>query len=132
MSETEDDVEEKVGPTVRYLQKLGADHLNVIFESSRWVFDVDRKAGLDVSAALCLFSSTQPTSSLLQIFVADLEEVESLPRHDTMAHLERIGPDICIAYLEHTIHTLGEQGAEFHEKLIDLYLAAPGAQHSVT
>lgn len=41
-----------------------------------------------------------------------------------MAHLERIGPDVCISYLEHTIHVLGENGSEFHEKLIELYLAS--------
>lgn len=39
-----------------------------------------------------------------------------------MQHLEKIGPDVCISYLEHIIHTLGEEGAEFHEKLIELYL----------
>ncbi|GJN90166.1 hypothetical protein Rhopal_003165-T1 [Rhodotorula paludigena] len=105
MREDEDDVDEKVGPTVRYLQKLGADHLSVILESSRWVFEQDQAAGL-------------------QIFVADLEEVESLPRHAVMAHLENVGRDACTKYLEHVIHQLGEQGSEFHEKLIDLYLAA--------
>lgn len=50
MSEDEDDPEEKVGPTIRYLQKLGPDHLTVIFESSRWVFEQDRKAALEVSS----------------------------------------------------------------------------------
>lgn len=48
MSEDEDDVDEKVGPTVRYLQKLGADHLDLIFESSRWIFSVDPITALDV------------------------------------------------------------------------------------
>ncbi|ORY62729.1 hypothetical protein BCR35DRAFT_308965 [Leucosporidium creatinivorum] len=105
MADDEEDPEEKVGPTIRYLQKLGADHVTVIFESSRWVFEADRAAALE-------------------IFIADLEEVESLPRHATMAHLERIGSDVCITYLEHIIHTLGEEGSEFHEKLIELYLAA--------
>ena len=52
-----------------------------------------------------------------------MEEVESLPRHATMAHLEKVSPFSCVAYLEHIIHTLGEEGSEFHEKLIDLYLA---------
>ncbi|CEQ42822.1 SPOSA6832_04686 [Sporobolomyces salmonicolor] len=104
MSKDEDDPGEKVADTVRYLQKLGADHVNVIFEASKWVFEQDREAGL-------------------QIFIADFEEVESLPRHATMAHLEGIGRDVCIRYLEHIIHVLGEQGAEFHEKLIELYLA---------
>lgn len=69
-------------------------------------------------------SSSQPLICLFQIFIADLEEVESLPRHATMAHLERIGPSVCMAYLEHIIHQLGENGSEFHEKLIELYLAA--------
>ncbi|GAA5987416.1 hypothetical protein JCM10908_001946 [Rhodotorula pacifica] len=111
MSAEEDDPEEKVGPTVRYLQKLGADHLAVILEASRWVFAQDTEAGL-------------------QIFVADLDEVESLPRHKVMAHLESVDRVVCIRYLEHVIHQLGEQGADFHEKLIDLYLQALRANPS--
>jgi hypothetical protein len=59
----------------------------------------------------------------VQIFVADLEEVESLPRHAVMRHLGGIGADACQAYLEHIIRILGEDGPEFHEKLIELYLA---------
>lgn len=54
MSEDEDDLEEKVGPTIRYLQKLGSEHLDLIFETSRWVFETDRKAGLEVRNALSL------------------------------------------------------------------------------
>ncbi|GAA6050759.1 hypothetical protein JCM3770_006612 [Rhodotorula araucariae] len=111
MSEDEDDPEEKVGPTVRYLQKLGADHVDVIFGASKWVFEQDSAAGL-------------------QIFIADLEEVETLPRHAVMAHLEKVGRDVCIRYLEHIIHELGEQGADFHEKLVELYLAAVQAPSS--
>ncbi|KAM0791703.1 hypothetical protein ACM66B_003975 [Microbotryomycetes sp. NB124-2] len=103
MSQDEEDEEEKVGPTVRYLQKLGRDHLDVILESSRWVLELNRDAGM-------------------QIFVADLEEVESLPRHAVMDHLASIGSDVCQLYLENVIHSLDEQGAEFHEKLIELYL----------
>lgn len=61
---------------------------------------------------------------VVQIFTADLDEVESLPRQRVMAHLESVSRDVCIRYLEHVIHQLGEQGAKFHEKLIDLYLQA--------
>lgn len=50
MSEDESDVEEKTGPTVRYLQKLGKDHVDVIFESSKWVLEQDRDAGMQVGA----------------------------------------------------------------------------------
>lgn len=48
--EPDDDPAERVGPTVRYLQKLGADHLDLIFATSQWVFEVDRVAALDVRA----------------------------------------------------------------------------------
>ncbi|KAJ8293712.1 Vam6/Vps39-like protein [Rhodotorula toruloides] len=105
MSEDEDDPKEKVEPTVRYLQKLGPTHLAVILDASRWVFEQDVASGL-------------------QIFCADFEEVESLPRHAVMAHLEGVGRDVCIKYLEHIIRQLDEQGADFHEKLIELYLQA--------
>lgn len=40
-----------------------------------------------------------------------------------MAHLEKVGRDVCIKYLEHIVQELGELGADFHEKLIELYLA---------
>lgn len=59
-----------------------------------------------------------------KIFVADLEEVESLPRHAVLAHLDAVDACVCINYLEHIIGQLGEQGSEFHEKLIELYLGS--------
>ncbi|GEM08903.1 rab guanyl-nucleotide exchange factor [Rhodotorula toruloides] len=101
MSEDEEDPKEKVEPTVRYLQKLGPTHLAVILDASRWVFKQDVESGL-------------------QIFCADFEEVESLPRHAVMAHLADVERDVCIKYLEHIIRQLDEQGADFHEKLIEL------------
>ncbi|KAK4050609.1 Vacuolar morphogenesis protein 6 [Microbotryomycetes sp. JL201] len=104
ISQDEQDPEEKIGPTVRYLQKLGSEHLGVILENSKWVFEIDKDAAM-------------------QIFVGDHEEVESLPRHDVMSFLASIGSDVCQRYLENVIQVHGEQGAEFHEKLIDLYLA---------
>ncbi|GAA5930252.1 Vam6p [Sporobolomyces koalae] len=111
ISADEDDPEEKVGATVRYLQKLGPDQLEVIFGASKWVFEHDIRAGLE-------------------IFIADLEEVESLPRHAVMAHLENVGSEVCVKYLEHIIHELGEQGSDFHEKLIELYLGSDQSAES--
>lgn len=43
-----DGAEEKIRPMVRYLQKLGPDHLDVIFDASRWVFAQDKEEGLQV------------------------------------------------------------------------------------
>lgn len=48
MSDEETDPEEKLGDTVRYLQKLGPDHLDVIFQASKWVLEQDQRAGLEV------------------------------------------------------------------------------------
>lgn len=90
--------------TVEYLHKLGPSHLDLIFSAAEWVFETDRPSGL-------------------QIFTADLEEVENLPRHAVSMFLEKIGPDVCQQYLEHIIDALGEDGPEFHEKLVELYLA---------
>lgn len=124
MSADETDPEEKVGPTVRYLQKLGSAHLDLIFQSSNWIFEVDQNAGLQVIPS-GTFSNSDNTNRiiLMQIFIADLEEVESLPRHATMHHLEKVDTAVCAAYIEHLIHDLGEEGADFHEKLIELYLS---------
>lgn len=49
MSEEEEDVHDKIDPTVQYLHKLGPAHLELIFEASEWVFDISLEAGLDVS-----------------------------------------------------------------------------------
>ena len=48
MSEDEDDAKEKVQPTVSYLQKLGPTYLDLIFQTSSWVFDIDKQSGLEV------------------------------------------------------------------------------------
>lgn len=97
-------VEDKVDPTVEYVQKLGPDHLELIFSASEWVFPLSPSAGLD-------------------IFTADREEVERLPRHAVSNHLAKIAPKEQYAkYLEHIIHHLNENGPEFHERLIEIYM----------
>ncbi|KDE07783.1 hypothetical protein MVLG_02051 [Microbotryum lychnidis-dioicae p1A1 Lamole] len=103
IAEDEDDPDKKVEPTIRYVQKVGPGHLSTIFEASEWVFATHRAKGLE-------------------IFIADLEEVEALPRHEVMQHLEGVGEEACMRYLEHVVHELDERGAEFHEKLIEVYL----------
>lgn len=98
------DVEDKVDPIVNYVQKLGPDHLDLIFNASKWVFSLSPSAGLE-------------------IFIADREEVERLPRHAVSNHLSKIAPKEEYAkYLEHIIHHLNENGPEFHERLIEIYM----------
>lgn len=52
----EDDPLDRYPPTVRYLQKLGPKHLQLIFDSSRWIFEEDPGRGLQVNQALLMAS----------------------------------------------------------------------------
>lgn len=99
----EEDPLDRYPPTVRYLQKLGPSHLQLIFDSSRWIFEEDPVRGLS-------------------IFTADEPEVDALPRPQVVAFLEKLHPDSAVAYLEHIID-IGENGADFHDKLAELYLS---------
>jgi hypothetical protein len=107
-NEQEDgDTEDRVLPTIQYLQKLGSKHLDLIFSASTWVFSKAPALGI-------------------QVFTADLEEVESLPRHAVSLFLDKNAPskEIYIEYLEHIVFSLREDGPEFHERLAELYLDA--------
>ena len=96
--------EDKVEPVVTYLQKLGSKHLELIFSASEWVFELSPTAGL-------------------QLFTADMEEVETLPRHAVLRYLQKLDkPEILTKYLEHITFTLHEDGPDFHERLAEIYL----------
>jgi hypothetical protein len=45
----EDDRLDRYPPTVRYLQKLGPSELDLILETSKWVFHEDPNMALQVS-----------------------------------------------------------------------------------
>nr|XP_018264809.1 uncharacterized protein I303_02989 [Kwoniella dejecticola CBS 10117]OBR86967.1 hypothetical protein I303_02989 [Kwoniella dejecticola CBS 10117] len=109
LAKEEEDKLDRYPPTIRYLQKLGPSQLSLILKSSDWIFDEDPKMGL-------------------QIFTADEPEVESLPRSEVMQFLEKTNQEACIGYLEHVIHTLGEEGSDFHDKLAELYHARVKAE----
>jgi hypothetical protein len=49
MATKEDDDEEKLGPSVRYLRKLGPEHIDQIFDSSQWILQQNRDLGLQVA-----------------------------------------------------------------------------------
>ncbi|EIW66424.1 hypothetical protein TREMEDRAFT_70067 [Tremella mesenterica DSM 1558] len=103
LAKEEEDRLDRYPPTVRYLHKLGSEGLDLIFEHSKWVINENTYEGL-------------------QIFIAEEPEVESLPRKQVVEFLETTSKEACIGYLEHLIHTLQEQGAEYHDKLAELYL----------
>ncbi|CAK9785513.1 hypothetical protein CC85DRAFT_286680 [Cutaneotrichosporon oleaginosum] len=98
----EDDPLDRYPPTVRYLQKLGPKHLQLIFDSSRWIFEED-------------------PARALHIFTADEPEVDALPREKVVAFLEEVDWNGAIKYLEH-VFELGDTSPELHDKLVELYM----------
>ncbi|KAJ7510485.1 hypothetical protein B0H11DRAFT_1190833 [Mycena galericulata] len=100
LSEKETDMEEKLSPSIYYLQKLGPEHLDEIFASARWIFEKD-------------------STMAFQIFTS--EDVE-LPRSPVADYLESIDPLLCIRYLEFLIEERQEESTTFHDRLAELYL----------
>ncbi|PVD26341.1 hypothetical protein C0Q70_14012 [Pomacea canaliculata] len=85
--------------TVLYLQHLGSEHLDIIFEYAEWVLKNHPEDGI-------------------KIFTEDLPEVESLPRQKVLDYLEKINPSLAIPYLEHIVMHLNDETPEFHNRLI--------------
>lgn len=98
-----DDTNEKLEPTIRYLQNLGSDYLSIILETAHWVLGVDSEMGME-------------------IFCADTGKVSSLPRFEVVADLENFNEDSCIEFLVHLIQNRGEGDPSLHEKLAFLLL----------
>ncbi|KDQ57202.1 hypothetical protein JAAARDRAFT_58670 [Jaapia argillacea MUCL 33604] len=101
LSNKESDVTDKLMPSINYLQRLGPEYLDLIFESSRWIFAQDR-------------------DTAFQIFTS--EEVE-LPRQRVADFLESIDPEICAHYLEYLIHERAEEDPTYHDRLAQVYLS---------
>ncbi|KAL4715769.1 hypothetical protein ACJJTC_006348 [Scirpophaga incertulas] len=88
--------------TKQYLQNLGAEHLNLIFEFSDWILKEHPEEGL-------------------KIFTEDIAEVENLPRPKVLDFLLREHDNLVIPYLEHLIHIWKDTNSLFHDALIRMY-----------
>ncbi|KAJ1026822.1 hypothetical protein NDA16_002119 [Ustilago loliicola] len=100
-ADDEDDVEEKMRPTIQYLQNLGQEFIDVILETSHWLLKVDSELGMEV-------------------FTADTGKVGSWPRLEIVDDLNRFDKELCAVYLEYIIDNAGEADPELHDKLIRL------------
>ncbi|XP_072931702.1 vam6/Vps39-like protein [Epargyreus clarus] len=87
--------------TKNYLQQLGPDHINLIFNFSDWILHDHPEEGL-------------------KIFTEE-EEVKNLPRPKVLDFLLRGHEPLVIPYLEHVIHTWNETNPQFHNALINMY-----------
>ncbi|KAF2141267.1 uncharacterized protein K452DRAFT_251053 [Aplosporella prunicola CBS 121167] len=89
--------------TITYLQQLPADLIDLILEYAEWPVRVDPEKGME-------------------IFLADTENAESLPRERVLDFLDRVDPNLTVQYLEHIINELNDQSPDHHQRIIDLYL----------
>ncbi|KAF9472733.1 hypothetical protein BDN70DRAFT_886627 [Pholiota conissans] len=101
LSASEDDLEDKLSPSIQYLKKLGPEYIGEVFKYSRWIFDLDSNMAFEI------FTS---------------EDVE-LPQKAVADYLESINPNLCSRYLEYLIGEKQEEMSPFHDRLAELYLS---------
>ncbi|KAK4101390.1 hypothetical protein N658DRAFT_59040 [Parathielavia hyrcaniae] len=89
--------------TVMYLQGLPPEMIDVILEFSEWTLRKDPELGMEV-------------------FLADSENAETLPRDRVVAFLDGIDIGLEIRYLEHIITELNDMTPDFHNLLMELYI----------
>ncbi|KAK4122581.1 hypothetical protein N657DRAFT_646285 [Parathielavia appendiculata] len=89
--------------TVMYLQGLPPEMIDVILEFSEWTLRKDPELGME-------------------IFLADSENAETLPRDRVVAFLGGIDVGLEIRYLEHIIRELNDMTPGFHNRLMELYI----------
>ncbi|KAK7978754.1 hypothetical protein PG988_006244 [Apiospora saccharicola] len=89
--------------TVMYLQALPPDLIDLILEFADWVLRRDPVLGMDV-------------------FLADSENAETLPRETVVNYLANIDELLEIRYLEHIIGELGDATPDFHNRLAELFI----------
>jgi hypothetical protein len=89
--------------TVGYLQNLPPEMIDLILEFAEWPLRADPDLGME-------------------IFLADSENAETLPRDKVVSFLERIDVVLAVKYLEHVINELNDLTLEFHNRLVGAYL----------
>ncbi|CAE6468651.1 unnamed protein product [Rhizoctonia solani] len=100
LSKEEYDPLDKYQPSIRYLQKLGPEYLELIFKSARWLFEEKPDMAFDIFTA---------------------EEVQ-LPPEEVADYLESVDPMICIQFIEYLFAERQEESITFGDRLAELYL----------
>jgi hypothetical protein len=88
--------------TVGYLQQLPPEMINLILEFAEWPLRENAELAMEV-------------------FLADTENAETLPRDKVMNFLEGIDVDLAVRYSEHVINELNDMTPEFHNRLVGAY-----------
>ncbi|EEP81407.1 hypothetical protein UREG_06272 [Uncinocarpus reesii 1704] len=101
----EESAPQLLGPrrTITYLQNLPPEMIDLILEFAEWPLRADPELGMD-------------------IFLADTENAETLPREKVLDFLQGIDSKLAIKYLEHVIGELNDMTPDLHHRLLLLYL----------
>ena len=91
--------------TVAYLQSLPPDLIDLVLEFARWVLRCDPQLGL-------------------QVFIADTENAETLPRERVLRYLGEIDPELEIAYLDHVLDEWRDGTPDFHNRFVELLIGS--------
>lgn len=89
--------------TVLYLQNLPPEMIDLILEFAEWPLRTNPELGME-------------------IFVADTENAETLPRDRVAKFLSGIDIDLEVKYLEHVIDELNDLTPDFHNRRVAAYL----------
>lgn len=89
--------------TVGYLQNLSPEHIDLIIEFAEWPVREKPDIGME-------------------IFLADTENAETLPRDQVLNFLKGIDVRLAVRYLEHVIGELNDMTPDLHQNLLSLYL----------
>jgi hypothetical protein len=89
--------------TVGYLQNLPPEMIDLILEFAEWPLRADPTLGME-------------------IFLADTENAETLPRDRVVNFLQGIDAKLAVKYLEHVINELNDLNPEYHNRLIEAYI----------
>ncbi|KAL3457375.1 hypothetical protein BJX64DRAFT_280632 [Aspergillus heterothallicus] len=88
---------------IAYLQHLPPDQIDLILEFADWPVREEPKLGMD-------------------IFLADTENAETLPRAKVLDFLQNIDVKLAVQYLEHVTGELNDLTPDLHQRLVSLYL----------
>eukprot|EP00158_Paraphelidium_tribonemae_P009488 Partr_v1_DN28880_c1_g1_i1_m33894 putative vacuolar protein sorting 39 homolog (S. cerevisiae) len=99
-------------PSVRYMQNLGREHFELVFEFSTPILQSHPDEGL------LIFTEDLRDGMLQDSLSSDLH----IPKDRILAHLEKIESRLAIQYLEHIIKFANDQTTDFHNKLASFYL----------
>jgi hypothetical protein len=104
-AEKENEAPNLHGPqrTVGYLGNLPPEMIDLILEFAEWPLRANPELGME-------------------IFLADTENAETLPRDRVVNFLRGIDIDLAVRYLEHVINELNDLTPEFHNQLVEAYL----------